>query len=299
MWVVKTVPARTASRASSKSRPGLGELADALQAEEAGVALVGVEDLGGGVAGDPAVGADGPDPADAEQHLLQQPVLAAAAVEPVGDVAVGGVVLLDVGVEQQQRDPADLRHPDLGVQHAPPGRRDGTWTGVAVRLLQQGQRQAVGVERRVVLLLPAVAGQGLAEVAVPVEQADADDRHAEVAGRLEVVAGEDAEAAGVLRQGGGDAELGREVGDGRRARRQLVWYQRGRGHVVAQVVGGVGEPAQEAAVGGELGAAARASTAPSSATGSAPDALPGRRVDLGKGPVSPGARTSAGSSTVR
>ena len=35
--------------------------------------------------------------------------------------------------------------------------------------------------------------------------------------RLEVVAGEDAEAAGVLRQRGGDAELGREVGD--RARR--------------------------------------------------------------------------------
>ena len=34
--------------------------------------------------------------------------------------------------------------------------------------------------------------------------------------RLEVVAGEDAEAAGVLRQRRGDAELGREVGDRRR-----------------------------------------------------------------------------------
>ena len=64
------------------------------------------------------------------------------------------------------------------------------------------------------LLLPAVAGEGLAEVAVPVEQPDADQRYAEVAGGLEMVAGEDAEAAGVLRQGGGDAELGREVGDG-------------------------------------------------------------------------------------
>ena len=46
-----------------------------------------------------------------------------------------------------------------------------------------------------------------------VEEADADEREAEVAGRLEVVAGEDAEAAGVLGQGLGDAELGREVGD--------------------------------------------------------------------------------------
>jgi hypothetical protein len=44
--VVKTVPARTASRASSKSGRVLDQLADPLQPEEAGVALVGVEDLG-------------------------------------------------------------------------------------------------------------------------------------------------------------------------------------------------------------------------------------------------------------
>ena len=53
----------------------------------------------------------------------------------------------------------------------------------------------------------------LAEVAVAVEQADRDDRHAEVGGRLQVVAGEHAEAAGVLRQRVADAELGRQVGD--------------------------------------------------------------------------------------
>ena len=46
VWVVKTVPARTASSASSKVRPCVDELADALEAEEAGVALVGVEHLG-------------------------------------------------------------------------------------------------------------------------------------------------------------------------------------------------------------------------------------------------------------
>ena len=93
--------------------------------------------------------------------------------------------------------------------------------------LQQGQRQLVGVEDGVVLLLPAVPGQGLAEVAVPVEQPDADQRDAEVAGRLEMVAGEDAEAAGVLGQGGRDAELGREVGDGGGAGPAgWAWYQR-------------------------------------------------------------------------
>ena len=86
---------------------------------------------------------------------------------------------------------------------------------VAVRggLAQQGQRQAVRVQDRVGLLLPRVAGQGLLEVAGLVEEADADQRHAQVRGRLQVVAGEDAEAAGVLRQDFGDAEFGGEVGD--------------------------------------------------------------------------------------
>ena len=124
VWVVNTVPARTASRASSKVEPVvLGQLADPLEAEEAGVALVGVEHLGRGCAGEPAVGAQRADAADAEQHLLQQPVLAAAAVEPVGDVALGRLVVLDVGVEQQQRHPADLGLPDLG--DAACGRRAG------------------------------------------------------------------------------------------------------------------------------------------------------------------------------
>ena len=40
---------------------------------------------GAGGAGDPGVGADRADAADAEQHLLAQPVLGVAAVQPVGD----------------------------------------------------------------------------------------------------------------------------------------------------------------------------------------------------------------------
>ena len=93
-----------------------GELADPLEAEEARVALVGVEDLGLGGAGDPGVGTEGADAADAEQQLLEQPVLGGAAVQPVGHVAELAGVLLDVGVEQQQRDAADLGDPDAGVQ---------------------------------------------------------------------------------------------------------------------------------------------------------------------------------------
>ena len=195
----------------------LGELTDPLETQEAGVALVGVEDLGVGCARDAGVGPDGAHATDAEQHLLPQPVLGLAAVEPVGDVAqhLLGVVL-DVGVEQQQRHPADLGDPDARRRGVSLGHPHGDLGRGPVGLAQDRDRQLVGVEHRVALLLPPVARERLPEVAVPVEQADADDRHAEVAGRLEVVAGQDAQAAGVLRQCRGDAELGREVGDGAR-----------------------------------------------------------------------------------
>lgn len=110
------------------------------------MALVGVEHLGLGVAGDPAVGPDGPHAADAEQQLLHQAVVAAPAVQAVGHVPGDRVVLGDVGVEQEQRHPADLGHPDLGVQHAPLGEADLDARRGAVLLLEQGERQAAGVE---------------------------------------------------------------------------------------------------------------------------------------------------------
>ncbi len=132
----------------------------------------------------------------------------AAAVEHIGHAALALVVLLDVRVEHQQRDPADLREPDPGVQRASAGQREGDLGRGAVLLPQQRDREFVRVEDGIVLLLPAVPGQRLAEVAVPVQESDTDQRYAEVAGRFEMVAGEDAEAAGVLGQGGRDAELG-------------------------------------------------------------------------------------------
>ena len=97
------------------------------------------------------------------------------------------------------------------------------WMGLPLpsgRLAQQRQRQPVRVEDRIGLLLPGVAGQRLLEVAGLVQQAHADQRHAEVRRRLQVVSGQDAQAARVLRQDLGDAELGREVGNARPGRRR-------------------------------------------------------------------------------
>jgi len=108
------------------------------------------------VAGDPAVGAHRAHPADAEQHLLQQPVVGAAAVQPVGDVPGERVVVGHVRVEQQQRHPAHLGDPDLGVQHPVLRQVDADPRGLAVRLLEQGERHSAGVEAGVVLELPAL-----------------------------------------------------------------------------------------------------------------------------------------------
>ncbi len=233
-----------------EAQAGRGQLPDALQAEEAGMALVGVEHLRLRGAGHRRVGPQRPHPADAQQHLLEQAMVGAAAVEPVGHAPLGRLVVLDVGVEQQQRHPTDLRLPDLGVQGAPVRQPERDLHGVAGSVGELGQRQAVRVDAGIAFLLPAVPGQRLDEVAGPVEQAHPHDRHAQVAGGLKMVAGEDAEPAGVLRQHLGDAELRREVGDRARAVGQRLVPAR-RGQVLVQVVSGIVKAADEAAVGCE------------------------------------------------
>ena len=265
------------------------ELRDPLDAQEPGVALVAVEDLRGGRPGQPGEGPQRPDPAHPEEQLLLEPVVAAAAVEAVRDVAGVVVVVRDVGVEQQQGDAADVGPPDVGGQGAAVGQGQGDPDRVPVLLPQQRQGHAVRVEHGVGLLLPRVAGQGLLEVAVLVEQADAHHRHAEVRGALEVVAGEDPQPARVLGEHGGDTVLGGEVGDGPRGVLRLRL-------LVPQVVGEVAleigvqllDPAHRGRVLGDLldllpGEGAE------ELDGVPVDRVPGLRVQLGEqlfgGPV--------------
>ena len=206
--VVNTVRARTICSACSGSTPLLDEAAHALDAEEARVALVHVEH--GGL---DAAGRERLDAADAEQDLLPQAVLAVAAVEAVGDRALGRGVGGHVGVEQQQR--------ARGRRRRARGRR-AAWRPAAARTICSGSPSSArtgvigssaGSSSTNSSCWAPRGGEQLPEVAVAVEEADADDRDAEVAGGLEVVAGQDAEPARVLRQRLAEAELGREVGD--------------------------------------------------------------------------------------
>ena len=105
-----------------KDRPRAGEfecgvevnatlhvLPDPLQTKEPGMTFVGVVHAGRWCARDSAVGADGAYAAHTEEHLLLQPMVGTTAVQPVGDFSLITVVLLDIGIQHQQRHPAHLR----------------------------------------------------------------------------------------------------------------------------------------------------------------------------------------------
>ena len=202
------------------------------------MALVHVEHLGCGQPFDFGEGADRSDTADTGQDLLLDPVLLVAAVEPVGDTAQIVLVLGNVGIQQQQRNSADLRNPDACPQLAGVGHRQLHQHRVIGPVREQPQRQPLRVQRGIILVLPAVGGQRLAEIAGPVVQAHRDQGQAQIRGRLQVVAGQNPQPAGVVRQHLGDTELHREVGDaGRQSRpvRLLVLIPQRPAQVIVQI----------------------------------------------------------------
>ena len=117
-----------------------------------------------------------------------------------------------VAVQQIERRAADLHLP--GAQPDRVARQhDFQPQPFAVRLAQRRDRQLAGIVVREERLLRAVAVDHLAEIALLIEQPDADDRHAQVAGGLQLVAGHVAQAAGVDGQRLAEHELHAEIGD--------------------------------------------------------------------------------------
>ncbi len=148
--------------------------------------------------------AQAPDP---EHDLLADPVLLIATVELVRDVLQVGGILGEVRVEEEEGEPAHLNAPDLHEEGAA-GEEELDAQGPAVRGRDHVHGEVVEVVRGVRLLLPAVAGEVLAEVALLVEQPDPHEGNAQVAGALQVVAGENPEAARVDGQALGQPVLG-------------------------------------------------------------------------------------------
>jgi hypothetical protein len=214
---------------------------------------------------------------DAEQHLLLDAHLDVAPVQAVADVSVGGRIGLDVGVEEKERDASHVEAPHLRA-HLAPIHGDLHGKRLAVLVGHEGQRLAGWIDVLGLLGLPAVGCEHLLKVAFVVEEADAHEREAEVAGRLQVVACQHPQSAGVVGERLGQSELHREVGDDVAGA--------GAGHmdvgrpveVFREVLGDAVELVEEALLGREVieGGGGRDLK---EAHGVSPCLLPGRAVD--------------------
>ena len=148
--------------------------------------------------------------AHAEDGFLAEAVVAIAAVEAVGEIAVFGVIYVQVSVEQVDA--------DLAAGYALDGVTEGAdGDGTAFDLDGDPGLLGFRVERDVPGLgffgLLAVGGEVLAEVAFPMGEGNGDQREAHVGGGAEGVAGEHAQAARVGVHLGLDGDLHGEVGD--------------------------------------------------------------------------------------
>ena len=154
----------------AERRPARHVFSGALREQERRVALVEVPD-GGGEAQRP----DRPHATDPQDELLVEPHLAAADVQDVRDRPVLVGVLRQVRVEEQHRHAADLGEPDRHGQSAV-GQFDRDGQRQAVLVLDAAQRQVRQVVVGVGVLLVAVGIDRLAEVALAIEEPDAQRR---------------------------------------------------------------------------------------------------------------------------
>ncbi len=185
--------------------PLFDQHADALQQQERRMSLVDVPDRRRD-----AERGEGAHAADAEDDFLLDARGAVAAIETVRDGAVGGAVLWQRRVEQVKPHMADARLPHLEHDIAP-GHGHGHLEFRAVLAHQRRDGQVVEIRVGVLSVLVALVVDGLEEVALPVQQSDADEGQAEIACGLAMVPGENAQAAGIDRQAFVETEFGAEV----------------------------------------------------------------------------------------
>ena len=134
--------------------------------------------------------------ADAEEDFLLETILPVATIEGVGDGTVVIGVEVIVGVEEVEFHATDIDAPYISMNlivHV--GYVDDKGLAVLVQLLLDGQ--AAEVLGLVVSDLLTVHRERLCEIAVAIEESDSHQVDIRVAGLLDLVAGEDAQAARV------------------------------------------------------------------------------------------------------
>src|SRR5450631_2586779 len=133
---------------------------------------------------------------DPEQQFLLQAQFRSAAIQLAGDAAMDWIVRGVIAVQQVQLYPADLNLPGAQPDRVA-GQGDLQSQPFAVRLTQRRDGQLPRIVIWIEGLLGAFLVDHLTKITLAVEQANANDRNAQIAGRLQLIAGDVAEPAGV------------------------------------------------------------------------------------------------------
>src|SRR5690606_7817518 len=140
------------------------------------------------------------EPPDSRDHLLLDAILARAPVEPMRQPTIAGGVLRDVGIEEEDGDSPRKNAPDA-KRHGAPGELDLDAERLsALGMAHLFDRELPVVDGRIDDALVSRSVDLLAKVALPIEEADRDERHAEIARALDVISREKAESARVDRK---------------------------------------------------------------------------------------------------
>jgi hypothetical protein len=150
--------------------------------------------------------------ADAEDQLLPDAHAIVAAVEPRRQLAIFRLVAWHVGVEKQERVAAHGHLPEPCRDRFGPG-FDMNGDRASIRSRGRHERKHLAVDVEIVLLLITVLVEPLFEIALVVIQTNANERDAEIGCGLDVIAGQNAQAAGIDRYRFVQSELGGEVRD--------------------------------------------------------------------------------------
>gem|GEM_PF-2602103 len=184
------------------------EPAGPLEHGKGGVAFVEMADLGIQTEGSQQTPTD-----NAENVFLTQPQFGSAAVQLAGDARIRGRIGGIVGVEEIEPGAPHFHLPGANPQFHP-GERNRQPHPLAIGITQRLDGQLAGLVVRVESQLRAAGIELLAEVTLLVEQADADHRHAQIAGGFQLISRDVAEAARVNGQSLAQHIFHAEVCDG-------------------------------------------------------------------------------------
>ncbi len=178
----------------------------AFQGQECGMAFVHVP--GGGFITQRPQSADAAHP---QQNFLRDPQFQIADIQPVGQLAVVGIILGNIGMQEVKMHPANVQLVNPGKDLAS-RQVNGDLERLAVLIHQANQREGIKINRNVIRMLPAVFADALGEIAIGIDKANTHQGNPQVAGFLQMVAGENSQAAGINHQGFMQAKLKGEIG---------------------------------------------------------------------------------------